>query len=74
MRMKYIMLMKSVSCSYLFLIWVMIRKNIPSFLQTMNRGVVNMSQNATKDYNTPFPLLVPSGAYITYGESVKDGA
>ena len=27
-----------------------------------------------KDYNTPFPLLVPSGAYITYGESVKDGA
>ena len=45
--MKYIMLMKSVSCSYLFFIWVMIRKNIPSFLQTMNRGVVNMSQNAT---------------------------
>ena len=45
--MKYIMLMKSVSCSYLFLIWVMVRKNIPSFLQTMNRGVVNMSQNAT---------------------------
>ena len=45
--MKYIMLMKSVSCSYLFLILVMIRKNIPSFLQTMNRGVVNMSQNAT---------------------------
>ena len=27
-----------------------------------------------KDYNTPCPLLVPSGAYITYGESVKDGA
>ena len=27
-----------------------------------------------KDYSTPFPLLVPSGAYITYGESVKDGA
>ena len=45
--MKYIMLMKSVSCSYLFLIWVMIRKNIPSFLRTMNRGVVNTSQNAT---------------------------
>ena len=29
--------MKSVSCSYLFLIWVMIRKNIPSFPRTMNR-------------------------------------
>ena len=28
----------------------------------------------SKDYSTPFPLLVPSGAYITYGESVKDGA
>ena len=25
-------------------------------------------------YNTPCPPLVPSGAYITYGESVKDGA
>ena len=45
--MKYIMLMKSVSCFYLFLIWLMIRKNIPSFLQTMNRGIVNTSQNAT---------------------------
>ena len=45
--MKYIMLMKSVSCSYLFLIWFNVRKNIPSFLQTMNRGVVNTSQNAT---------------------------
>ena len=30
--------MKSVSCSYLFLIWVIIRKNIPSFPQTINRG------------------------------------
>ena len=30
--------MKSVSCFYLFLIWVIIRKNIPSFPQTMNRG------------------------------------
>ena len=29
------------------LIWVIIRKNIPSFPQTMNRGVINMSQNAT---------------------------
>ena len=32
--------MKSVNCSYLFLKWVLIRKNIPSFLQTMNREVV----------------------------------
>ena len=39
--------MKSVSCSYLFLIWVMIRKNIPSFPRTMNSGVINTSQNAT---------------------------
>ena len=39
--------MKSVSCSYLFLIWVMVRKNIPSFPRTMNRGVINTSQNAT---------------------------
>ena len=30
--------MKSLSCFYLFLIWVVIRKNIPSFPQTMNRG------------------------------------
>ena len=29
------------------LIWVIIRKNIPSFPQTMNRGAINMSQNAT---------------------------
>ena len=27
-----------------------------------------------KDYNTLFPILVPISAYITYGESVKDGA
>ena len=30
--------MKSVSCFFLFLIWVIIRKNIPSFPRTMNRG------------------------------------
>ena len=28
----------------------------------------------SKRFNTLFPLLAPSGAYITYGESVKDGA
>ena len=32
---------------FLFLIWVIIRKNIPSFPQTMNREVIDMSQNAT---------------------------
>ena len=30
-----------------FLIWVIIRKNIPSFPQTMNRRVISMSQNTT---------------------------
>ena len=30
--------MKSLSCFCLFLIWVIIRKNIPSFPQTMNGG------------------------------------
>ena len=29
---------------------------------------------SSKGFNTLFPLLVPSGAYITHGESVKDGA
>ena len=36
--------MKSLSYFYLFLIWVIIRKNIPSFPQTMNRGIINVSQ------------------------------
>ena len=30
--------MKSLSCFYLFLIWVIIRKNVSSFPQTMNGG------------------------------------
>ena len=33
--------MKSLSCFYLFLIWVIIRKDISSFPRTMNRGGVN---------------------------------
>ena len=68
--MKYIMLMKSVSCFYLFLIWLMIRKNIPSFLQTMNRGIVNTSQkrNYTFYWHPPSTMQLRVSHY--YGDVI----
>ena len=68
--MKYIMLMKSVSCSYLFLILVMIRKNIPSFLQTMNRGGSKYvpKRNYTFYWHPPSTMQLRASHY--YGDVI----